>query len=191
MKKLQLPKRLPHFEGALNLDPPEGNKAEGLCFHRTVGFVLDTPMAKLCVGTFRAATPEELHFGAQHGYDLSPEDFIHCWPEVGDIAFMLAAATRRNRTINRVSRTQYYQQNGTTNVVSLSRARLKQLSRQYGLAQHLLYHAPLVGEAKFASVILDELGVNHVISNRGGLIPGVGGDESLQLPDMLGINDGR
>jgi hypothetical protein len=172
MKKLKLPNHLPHFTAAVDLDPPDGQPARGLCFHRTVGFVLDTPVAKLCVGTFRAATEEEIAFGAQHGMDVSPEPFIHCWPEAGEIAFMLAAANRRNRVINRIDRTQYYEQNGTTNVVRLSRKQLLDLSSRYGLAQNILYRQPLVGDAKFAEVILDFLGVGYRISDRGGLIPG-------------------
>lgn len=167
MKKLTLPTRLPHLDGAMVLRPAAQYIDRGMCFHKTVGFVLDVPMAKLFVGTFRAATPEEI---AEHP-ELSPEPFIHCWPQVGNVVFGLNYISG-SFTIPRFPQAAYYQQNGATNVVSMSRARLIQLSRQYGLARHLLYHDDLVGDAKFGSVILDELGVNHVISERGGLIPG-------------------
>jgi hypothetical protein len=169
MKKRQLPTKLPHFDGALLLLPDDRYIERGMCFHKTVGFVLDVPMARLCVGTFRGASPEELAIQPE----LSPDPFIHCWPEVGSLAFLLNRANLRDRVINRYDKQAYYRQNGTTNVVSMPRSRLLHLSRAYGLAQHLLYHAPLVGDSKFATVILDDLGVSYSISDRGGLVPGV------------------
>lgn len=168
MKKLQLPANLPHLTGSLGLAVPDGQLAGGMCFHRTVGFVLDVPMAKLCVGIFRAATAEEL----AENPELSPEPFIHCWPEVGEQAFLLSRIDRRQRMVPRAKTSHYYAMNGTTNVVRMSRKPLLHLSSRYGLAQHLLYHAPLVGDAKFGQVILDYLGVGYRISDRGGLVPG-------------------
>lgn len=167
MKKLQLPTRLPHLDGALTLFPDARYIERGMCFHKTVGFVLDVPMARLYAGIFRAATEEEI----AERPELSPDPFIHCWPQVGNIVFGLNYIGS-SFTIPRFRQEAYYEQNGATNVVSMTRKRLLELSSSYGLAQHLLYHGPLVGEAKFGSVILDELGVSHAISDRGGLIPG-------------------
>lgn len=190
MKKLTLPKHLPMFEAALRLSPPDEADARGMCFHKTCGFVMDVAQAKLCVGTFRAATPDELEYGLTLGYDLSKEPFIHCWPEVGGVAFLLSAANFQDRRISRVLQQQYYEQNGATNVVRMSRKRLLDLSTRYGLKNHLMYGIPLVGNLKFGSLILDELQISHTISDRGGVTPG-SGDESLQLPDMLGVNHGH
>lgn len=165
MKKLTLPTRLPHLDGALKMEPMEAGR--GLCFHKTAGFVLDAPMAKLYVGTFRGATTQEL----EENPDFSPEPFIHCWPQVGKIVLGLNYI-QLGGTIPRFDEQRYYEWNGASNVVSMPRKRLLELSRAYGLSEHLLYHVPLVGRAKFGSLILDELGVSHAISDRGGLIPG-------------------
>lgn len=164
MKKFSFPseKKLPHFMGSMKLTGPRG-----MCFHRSVGLVLDIPIAKLCVGTFRGATPEEL----KHFPNYSDVPFIHCWVEIGKSVYAPTTIEHLGR-LTPFNREEYYHLNEAKDVRYMSRATLLRLSREHGLAQHLLDFSPLKGDSKFASVILDELGVSYALTDRGGLVPG-------------------
>jgi hypothetical protein len=170
MTKSLLPRKMPHLDGAMRLIGPRG-----MCFHRTVGLVLDVPRAQLCVGVFRAATAEELadnpHF--------SHTPFIHCWAEISNKIYAPTTIEATGGRLVGFNKDEYYERNGAKNIVRMSRARLLQLSKAYGLARYLLYSEPLVGDAKFSGVILDELGVDYVVTDGGGVIPGVSRDEPL------------
>jgi hypothetical protein len=138
-----------------------------MCFHRTAGFVLDIPQAKLCVGIFRAATPEELK--AHPNY--SPVPFLHCWAEVGSVVYAPTTIEAVGK-LTPFNREEYYRLNDARDIRYMSRATLLRLSREHGLANHLLDFTPLKGSSKFATIILDELGVSHVTNEKGGVIPG-------------------
>jgi hypothetical protein len=170
MTKFKFPKRMPHLEGALRLTGPRG-----MCFHRTVGLVLDVPRAQLCVGIFREATEEE----RRKNPEFSDVPFLHCWAEIGSIVYAPTTIEATGGKLYGFNRAEYYEHNQARNIVRMKRARLLQLSKLHGLADHLLYFKPLEGNSKFASVILDDLGVKHIESSRGGVIPGVGKDEPL------------
>lgn len=157
------PKKMPHLEATL-----DRIGKHGACFFRSVGFVLDVPQAKLCVGTFPAATAEELIDNPAY----SAEPFLHCWAEVGDAVFAPTTYESCNRQLVPFQRDSYYEGNGAKDVVCMSRAQLLRLSRKYGLGKHLLYLRPLGGNLRFATVILDELGISHALSKEMGLIPG-------------------
>jgi hypothetical protein len=129
--------------------------------------VLDIPIAKLAVGTFRGATPEEL----EQYPNYSPVPFIHCWVEIGNSVYAPTTVETLGR-LTPFNRAEYYNLNKAKDVRYMSRATLLRLSREHGLAQHLLDFSPLKGSSKFASVILDELGVSYALNERGGLVPG-------------------
>lgn len=157
------PKKMPHLEAAFNLIGPRGP-----CFFRAVAFVLDVPQAKLMIGTFRAGTEEE-----QAACTLvSREPFIHAWCEVGEQVYSPTAYENCNRQLVPFDKADYYSQNQARDIVCMDRARLLRLSRKYGLGKYIMYLAPLEGNLKFASVILDELGVKHRMSKDNGLLPG-------------------
>lgn len=173
--KVRLPSKLPHLNAAIT-KVAYPNPSKGMCFHRSVGFVLDVPPAKLCVGTFRGANEEELLTVA----NASPVPFIHCWAEIGDKVYAPTTIEAQGGRLMPFNRTEYYTKNGTRDVYRLSRQELRQLSETYGLARHLLYDEPVRGDVGFAIVILDALGVSHTTSADGGIVPG-GNDEPLPL----------
>jgi hypothetical protein len=154
---------MPHLEASFKLIGPRGP-----CFFRAVALVLDVPQAKLMVGTFRAATPEEQAASPE----VSPVPFIHAWTEIHGAVFAPTTYESCNAQLVPFDLVDYYQRNGTRDVVCMDRARLLRLSRKYGLDKYILYGAPLEGNLKFASVILDELGVRHRMSTDNGLLPG-------------------
>jgi hypothetical protein len=157
------PKKMTHLEAAFNLIGPRGP-----CFFRAVAFVLDVPIARLMVGTFRGGTPEEQAACTE----VSKEPFIHAWCEVGDKIYAPTAYEACDRQLVGFDKSDYYERNQAKDVVSMSRPQLLALSRKYGLGKYILYLTPLEGNLKFASVILDELGVKHRLSKDNGLLPG-------------------
>lgn len=157
------PKKMPHLEATM-----DRIGRNGACFFRSVGLVLDVPQAKLCTGTFKPATPEERAVNP----DMSDEPFIHCWTEIGGKVYAPTAYESCENHLYGFNRDDYYEGNGAKDVVCMDRARLLRLSRKYGLGKHLLYLRPLEGNLRFASIILDELGVSHTLSKEMGLIPG-------------------
>lgn len=161
---IKLPKHMPHLNGAMGLVGPRG-----LCFHRAAGLVLDLPPATLAVGTLPAATSEQ----QQENPEFSSVDFIHAWVEVGDwvLAPTLIERDLAEGTGWQFTKAAYYHANKPRNVRHMKRARLKQLSVEFGIAQHLLRFTPLKHGAKFGDVILDELGIKFVVTRRGGVIP--------------------
>lgn len=167
---LKLPKRLPHLDGALRLTADRG-----LCFHRAAGLVLDLPPATLAVGTLPAATHE------QHSLDpnVSMVDFIHAWVEVQDLVLAPTLLERSRETGMPwvFPKDVYYSVNSPRDVSHMTRGRLKQLSVEYGLADHLKNFTPLKNGAKFGDVILNEMGVAFVVTGRGGVIPAPVGRE--------------
>jgi hypothetical protein len=162
----QLPRKLPHLNGAIGLVPIAEGK--GMCFHRSVGFVLDVPPAKLAVGVLRAATDEELMVNPA----ASQVPFIHCWAEIGSSVYAPTTIEAQGGRLRPFKRAEYYQQNGVHNVSYMSRRTLRQLSDRYGLSDHLIYHTPVRDNAKFGAIILDALGVEHILNAGGGLLPG-------------------
>lgn len=165
--KLRLPAKLPHLNAALSKTAhPDPRK--GLCFHRTVGFVLDVPQAHLCVGTLRGATSEEM----VRTPEASPVPFLHCWAEIGGNVYAPTTIEASGGRLRPFSREAYYAGNGVHNVITMSRKQLKDLSEEFGLAEHLLYDRPVRGGKGFAVVILDALTVRHAVGETGGIVPG-------------------
>jgi hypothetical protein len=173
--KFKFPKHMPHLEGSLRLIGHKGPGGGGMCFHRSIGLVLDVPQARLMVGTFRAATPEECAANPL----FSPVPFIHCWTMIGNKIYAPTTYEGHGHRLVPMDPEAYYERNGARDIVGMNRATVLRLSKKYGLAQHLVYFTPLKGQARFADVILDELGISHVTHKNGGVIPGVGGDEPL------------
>ncbi len=157
------PKAMPHFEATLRRIGRNGP-----CFFRAAAFVLDVPQARLMVATFRPGTPEEI----ARDRNVSDEPFIHCWAEVGGSVYAPTSYENCHNQLVPFNLVDYYEGNGAKDVVCMTRANLMRLSKKYGLGKHLLYLTPLEGNLKFASIILDELGVKHRLSKDNGLIPG-------------------
>ncbi len=164
--KTKLPTKLPHLNSALLLRGYP-DTSTGMCFHRTVAFVLDVPAAKLFIGTLKGATAEELLQNPRN----SPVRFIHCWAQIGSQVYAPTTIEAQGGRLKPFTEIHYYQNNDVRDVKVMSRHTLIQLSKKYGLAEHLLYHQPIRNEAKFGYIILDALRVSHTLSTDGGLIP--------------------
>lgn len=153
-----------HLRGAMRLTGPRG-----MCFHRASGLVLDLPPATLAVGTLPAALSEQQH----RNPDLSKVDFIHAWVEVKDVVY---APTLIERSMQMGTpwifpKEEYYEANSPRNIRTMTRARLKRLSIQFGIANHLVKQVPLLHEMKFGDIILNELKIPFVVTEKGGVIP--------------------
>jgi hypothetical protein len=162
----RLPRKLPHLNAALMLTPKE-DQTKGMCFHRTVGFVLDVPPARLCVGTLRAATEEELR-EIPHA---SPVPFIHCWAQIGQSVYAPTTIEAQAGRLRPFKLDEYYLKNGVSDVRMLTRRTLLQLSEKYGLAHHLLYRTPVRENMAFADVILSAVEVEYVLNESEGVLP--------------------
>jgi hypothetical protein len=142
-------------------------EGKGLCFHRTVGFVLDVPPAKLYVGIFRGGTPEEI--AANPAVSAIP--FIHCWAQINEFVYAPTTIEAQGGRLRPFAQAEYYERNGTKVLGIMGRHELKQLSKEYGLAQHLLYHTPVRGDAAFSDIILNKLEVSYTLTDQKGVIP--------------------
>lgn len=158
------PKRYPHLEGAMRLTS-ESN--QGLCIHRSAGFVLDTPGARLCFGVFRAATSEE----RQSDPNASLEPFIHCWAEHRGMVYAPTTIERMGGKLVPYRRDDYYDVNGITNIRCLARPDLLRLAREIGLSAHLRLGKPTRNGASVGGTLLGAVKMPYRISPSGGLIP--------------------
>lgn len=154
----------------LNMGSLDGRT--GLCFHRSVALLLDVAApGNLCMGTHRAATPEELVSIPR----ASAEPFIHCWVEYrrGDQDLVVApsAYEAMGNRITPMDRDSYYAINGTRNVCRLNRSKIKALVREHDLVPHLRSCRPLKPGQSFAPIFMDAAGVSWKVSDRGGIIP--------------------
>lgn len=159
---------LPHMVGAMTM---EGAPGMSLCVHRAAGFVLDTPGAVLCFGTFRAATDEE----AATIPNASREPFIHAWAEWRGLVY---APTTIEATggLHPMNREGYYAVNGATDIVRMPRPALLKVAKQIGLQRHLLKHVPTKGGVSVGQTILAAAGVKFRVTPEGGLVPETAND---------------
>jgi hypothetical protein len=154
----------------------------GMCFHRSAAFVLDLPQATLVVGTIRAATPEE----REENPDFSDVDFIHAWPEVGNLVFP-PSWMKADGTMQAIDRDEYYEMHTPYDIHRMPRIELKKLSEEHGFARHFSRFTPLKNNVSFGDVILKALGVQYTITKDGGVIPASGGkNEPVSVPRVSG-----
>lgn len=154
------PVRFPTLHPALWLTGPRG-----MCFHRSVALVLDSPAARLCIGTVRAATPEELEAIPE----ASTEPFIHAWCEIGDVVLPPSLIETFGGRLPSFLRSAYYDKNGVRDVRSVPRAKLLKLAAQYDWFNHLRHHTPI--PSSFGTVLLDAAGVAWRPTEAGGVVP--------------------
>ena len=154
----------------MNLTGPRG-----MCFHRAAGLVLDFPPATLAVGTLPAVTAEQ----QQLVPEASSVDFLHAWVEVKDWVYAptLIERSEEDGTPWAVPKEIYYAINAPRNVSHLSRATLKKLSVEYGMARHLTHFTSLKHGAKFGDIILNAMGIEYVVTSTGGVLPAPRGRE--------------
>jgi hypothetical protein len=152
-----------HLQACLRMVAINGRS--GLCIHRSVAFVLDTPQSDLVFGTFRAATPEERLIVP--GASTTP--FIHCWAEWRGA--VVAPTLYEKLGLFPQSRNMYYELNGARDTKRLSRPQVLQLSGEYGLSAHLRYDSPIRGGKSFGTVLLEAAGVEWQDSGDGSIIP--------------------
>lgn len=170
-----LPARMKHLEGAINMIG-----LRGMCFHRSVAFVLDVPQAILVVATIPAATPEQ----RAENPEFSDVDFIHAWPQACGLVFPPSWMTPEG-TMKAVSTSEYYKENNPYNFHYMKRATLKKLSKEYGFTRHFSHFTPLKDNASFGGIILNTLGIPYEVSEDGGVIPSSGRkNESVSLSSM-------
>lgn len=175
--KKMIPKKLPILEASLKV---VGSK--GPCLFRSVALVLDVPWLTFCVGTHRAATPEEQAANPE----ASKTPFLHAWAEWKDIVFAPTTMEMRGGQLVPMDKARYYELNGTRDVKTLSRAELKKLSDKYGFKRYITKGEPLKENASFGDVILKRMGIPYVVSRDGGLVPapvrrGEGLSESISM----------
>lgn len=156
-------RKFPHLHGAMKLTHT-GN--QGLCIHRSAGFVLDTPGSELCFGVFRAATPEERN----QDRNASLEPFIHCWAEFRGEVYAPTTIERMGGKLVPYNRAAYYEVNGATSIKRLARPDLLRISREIGLSAHLRLGRPTRGGASVGATLLDAVKMSYRISQTGGLI---------------------
>ena len=145
-----------------------GPNGLGSCFHRAAALVLDLPGSELCMGTFRAATEEELKVAP----NASDEPFIHAWVEHGGVVYAPTTIEANNNTLRPYTCAEYYSVHDAKDIYRLSRKDLITLSGRVGLSQHLLHNKPLRDGASFAASIMDAAGLKWKDSAKGGgIIP--------------------
>lgn len=163
MKAVSIRKSMPHLWGAMHMIGYAGN---GLCIHRAAGFVLDTPGAELCFGTFRAASPEELAVDPRG----STEPFIHAWAELEGYAYAPTTIEAMGRLVP-IDRDYYYRINGARDIRRLSRKDVLRISGEIGLSAHLRHDKPTRNGASVGQTLMDAAGVRHAVTADGGIIP--------------------
>lgn len=157
-------KRLPHLLGAMRL---RNEHNQGLCIHRSAGFVLDTPGSNLFFGVFRAASPEE----REDDPHASPEPFIHCWAEYQGAVYAPTTIERMGGKLVPYDRVEYYAVNGITNIHSISRPKLLRISAEIGLSAHLRLGRPTRNQVSVGGTLLDAAGMPYRVNSKGGVLP--------------------
>ena len=146
-----LPRRMPHFQGALKMEAHPGQK---LCVHVSAGFVMDVPGSVLCFGTFRAANAEEL----ARIPNASPVPFIHAWAEFRGIVW---SGTAQATCLP----AEYYAANGATDICRLARPRLMEIAKRIGLSAHLRLHRPTRDQASVGQALLEAAGKRYRVDD--------------------------
>jgi hypothetical protein len=147
-----LPKKMPHLRGAKKL---VGHPGQKLCVHESAAFVLDVPGAVLCIGTFRASTPEEIAATP----NASPVPFIHAWAEWGGLVWSPTA-------MRTCSPDAYYAANGARDIKRLPRPVLLKIAREIDLSRHLRLGYPTRDNASVSGALLQAAGVPYRIENH-------------------------
>jgi hypothetical protein len=140
---------------------------QGPCFHRAAALVLDLPGSELCMGTFRAATEEELKISP----NSSDEPFIHAWVEHNGVVYAPTTIEAAGMALRPFTTAYYYGENGAKDIHRLSRKDLISLSGKYGISQFLLHSKPLKEGASFGAILMDAAGLKWKDSEKGGIIP--------------------
>jgi hypothetical protein len=156
----EFPNKLVHLRHALRLTGPRG-----MCFHRAVAMVMDLVDAKLCIGTFRAASPEE----REANPEFSDVPFIHAWVEWRGKAFAPSAIERTGGLVA-MPIDGYRDVNEARDVVEVPRAVVMKLARRYGYARHFKLQEPLKEGARFGGSLLDGVGYPHDVTEDGGVV---------------------
>jgi hypothetical protein len=159
--QFKLPARMRNLEGAINLTGPRG-----MCFHRSVAFVLDVPQATLMVGTIPAPPPEIL----KENSEFSDVDFIHAWPEVAGFVFP-PSWMEKSGTMRATSKLAYYSEHQPYDIKQMSRFDLKKLAEEWGFSKHFSRFTPLKDNASFGGVIMNALGIEYTVTSDGGVVP--------------------
>lgn len=148
-----------HLLGAMLMTAPG---VQGLCIHRSAGFVLDTRRAELCFGTFEPAVTDDPR--------ASTEPFIHAWAELDGLVYAPTLIETMGGLMP-MDRQSYYGVNGARDIKRLARVQVMRLSREFGLGQHLLDQTPLPPGVSFGGTLMDAAGVRWRDSEKGGIIP--------------------
>jgi hypothetical protein len=158
-------KHYPHLWNVL-MTFKRDNPTMGQCFHRGVALTLDMPLATLCIGTLREATPEE----QETIKGASTEPFIHCWIEVREIVYAPTTIEAAGELVA-WPKDEYYSRNGVSDVTRASRAKILRLSKEHNWSSHMLRGKPYKLAAPLGGVLLIELKIRHKLSAGGGVIP--------------------
>lgn len=156
--------RLRHLEACMALMPTVQGK--GMCFHRSAAMVLDVEGSTLCIGTFRAASPEE----QAREPSASKVPFLHCWVEHLNAAFSPANIERAGG-LRPMDPAEYYAINGARDIHRLSRSELLIKAHGSGLSRHLKENVPLTSGRPLGDMLLEWMGIPFTVTANGTAIP--------------------
>lgn len=157
--------KMRHMRGALDLTFNGGS-----CFFRAAAYVLDVPGSELCIGTFRAATADEIaQMPVAEIPFASTVPFLHAWVEREDYVYA-PTLLERFGTIPRFHRAVYYAENGAKDIVRLRRSQILKLSGEIGLSAYFRKGTPT--KRNLVDALLELAGIDYAICERhGGIVP--------------------
>lgn len=157
---------LEHFSGCKNnlMAAAEG---KGLCFHDNVALLMDFRDGHVCLGTFRAATAEEL----EHTPTASRVPFIHCWYEDASGAAMPATLWSPQHGFRRMNAEAYYEKNGAQDIRRLSHLDVLTAFAGMGLSSHLKHGTPLRSSLTVGEILLIAAKYPFTTSPEGTALP--------------------
>jgi len=141
---------------------PDGGN---LCFHRAAALVLDLPSGFVCIGTVRAASPEELEANP----DASPVPFLHAWVEVAGSVYSPTLMDFHGGQLMPIAKRTYYRENGIRDVYRMNRRDLKRLADEHGWCK--LPFGEHNGGPGVGRVLIAALGVPHKLDGARVLAP--------------------
>lgn len=113
------------------------------------------------MGTFRAATPEEL----ERIPNASRVPFIHCWVEYyGNV---IAPSLLEKRGLEPMEKEGYYRINGARDIHRIARRHIKRM----GLEDHFLTGKPLPCGKSVGGILLTFANIPHKLTLRGTVLP--------------------
>jgi hypothetical protein len=146
----------------------------GLCFHRAAALVLDMRWAFLCIGTLRAASEQEAELNPRY----SPVPFLHAWVEQGPVVWAPSLLEAHGGELLPIDRDAYYTANDARDIYRMGRAELVKLDRQHGWSRRLVFGRRKTGELSLGAVLLEALGVPHVVVD-GAVLPSPGQHQEI------------